>query len=126
MTSTSAFVIWITKDPERNKPFNVKYIRKLFLEEIGSILTHHNIVKRDQKIREDGRGFATNVCGAIESRGLPLEKKTVQRDVNAKKIPCFKCRNDNKYSTKYDKCKRFICPNHSETSVKEFLICDWL
>lgn len=127
VASYNAFIIWITKNPEwKSSSGNLKIRRKLFLEELGNMLTHNHIVRRAEKIHEDGRGFSAAVCQAIATTGVPVKKKQPESHAGAKRSRCFQCRgNDNKYSTKCDKCQKFVCPTHSEMKISKTVVCSY-
>lgn len=120
----NAFIIWILKNPQwKSTSGNMKVRRKLFLEELGNMFTHDHITRRAEKIYEDGRGFSATVCNAIQSAGVSV-KKNVPKPMNAKRSRCFQCRgNDNKYSTKCDMCKNFVCSLHSEIKIEKTVVC---
>lgn len=125
IASYNAFVIWILKNPQwKSSNGNLKVRRKLFLEELGDMLTHNHIVRRAEKIYEDGRGFSATVCHAIESTGVSIKKKLPTPNIGAKRSRCFQCRgNDNKYSTKCDKCHKYVCPLHAEIKIQKAVVC---
>lgn len=110
-------VIWKTKNPEWHK--NLKYKRRLFIEELGLALVAHQ-----QDFRSKNSKFLNkDIQNALALVGYPVMKKNVsiinEHSTQTKRKRCSFCERsmDRKTSTQCCGCSAFVCNEHSVKRV---------
>ena len=102
ISAYNAFVIYSEIKPIWNQ--RKKYKRRIFLEELSKSLVKEEIIRRKRVPQGNN---AVNLVKSLQPSPSA-----------AKRGRCYICKNDTKYSTKCDKCMRFLCSEHSKIIKK--------
>lgn len=112
ISAYNGFVIWTEIYPSWNN--NKKYKRRLFLEDLGFALINPEIERRPAKSHDFcAKTYQENIQSA--------NTKDKQDKPSLKRARCFMCpqlSNSTKFSTKCNKCNKFICKVHSNIEIK--------
>lgn len=123
VSAYNSYVIWTEMNPAWN--FNKNFRRRLYLVELADQLINEHILRR--KVLPHGpsaRNLVNNIqqqndlTGASQCSKQNTTNTPLSSNLPNKRQRCFFCqhgRNSNKYSTKCDTCKKFICKEHMVT-----------